>query len=286
VSATPATRGARALRRAEVPAVVRLLETDFGRRPAAEGMLRHQFLLDALDRGEHDRFAVWPDRDPAAVVYVGTAGTVVPAGDPAGGAALAAAADGSSWRVLIGDAPIAGVIVDAAGRGVFRRRATAREQRFMVAEHVAADVAGPAGMRRATLNDLPAVTDFACHLHVEDQMGPPIPRSSRAGVRSRMRESILRGSTWVVERDGRPVAKVDLSITTPTRGAQIAGVYVAPSHRGQGIAGGCVAAICGDLLAGGVPGVTLHVRADNTPAIRAYTRAGLVDRGAWLLALR
>jgi uncharacterized protein len=286
MSATPATRGARSLQRRDLPEVVHELGTNFGREPASQGWRRHQFLLDALDRGELDRFALWPERSVRALVYVGTSGTVVPAGDEEAGAALAAAADSSSWRVLIGDAPVARAVVEASGRGVFRRRASAREQRFMVAEHVPDAVDPPAGMRLAALGDLGVVTEFACALHVEDQMGPPIPRSSRAGVRSRMRDSILRGTTWVVERQGRPVGKVDLSISSPRRGAQIAGVYVDPAHRGGGIAGTCVAAVSRTLLDAGIPCVTLHVRSDNAAALRAYHRAGFVDRGPWLLALR
>jgi uncharacterized protein len=285
MSATPATRHARSMRRSDLPEVVHLLETDFGREPGI-GWQRHQFLLDAIDRGELDRFAVWPQRDIAAVVYVGTGGTVVPAGDPHAGAALAGAADGSAWRVLIGDAPIARAVMSASSRGVFRRRATAREQRFLVGVSVPAATPAPEGMRLAGLDDLPAITEMACLLHVEDEMGPPIPRASRAGVRSRMRDSILRGTTWVVERQGRPVAKVDLSIASTLRGAQIAGVYVDRAFRGLGIAGDCVAAISRQLLDAGLPVVTLHVRGDNTPALRAYARAGFVDRGAWLLALR
>jgi uncharacterized protein len=265
--------------------VAGLLETDFGRRPRSGG-IAHQFLLEALDRGEHDRFAVWPDRSPVAVIYVGQTGTIVPAGDPAGAPALAEVADDTAWRVLIGDEPIAAAIAEHASRGLFKRRANAREQRFMVGERVPATVASPAGLRPALLDDLPAVTVFACALHVEDRMGPPIPRSGRAGVRARMRESILRGGTWVIEREGRLVGKVDLSIRSALRGAQIAGVYIEDAWRGQGIAGGCVAAISRNLLDEGLPAVTLHVRADNGPALRAYSRAGFVDWGAWLLAIR
>jgi ribosomal protein S18 acetylase RimI-like enzyme len=40
------------------------------------------------------------------------------------------------------------------------------------------------------------------------------------------------------------------------------------------------------LLGQGLAGVTLHVRSDNGSAIAAYRRAGYVDRGAWLLAIR
>lgn len=285
MSATPAMRGARSLRPNGVATVVELLESDFGRWPGGGG-LANQFLLDALDRGEHDRFAIWPDRRPAAVVYVGTTGTVVPAGDPSAAPALAGVVEGTSWRVLIGEAALAGGIVEACAGGIFRRRANAREQRFLIAEQTPATVEAPQGMRRATLDDLADITEFACALHVEDQMGPPIPRTGRASVRGRMRDSILRGATYVVEREGRPVAKVDLSIHSPRRGAQIAGVYVDARWRGRGVASQFVGALTRQLLDDGLPGVTLHVRSDNAPAIRAYERAGYRDRGAWLLALR
>jgi predicted GNAT family acetyltransferase len=90
----------------------------------------------------------------------------------------------------------------------------------------------------------------------------------------------------VVERGGRVVAKVDVSLYSRRRGAQLAGVYVDAQHRGQGIASTAVATICDELLIDGVPGVSLHVRADNATAISAYRRAGMVDMGPWLLALR
>ncbi|MDP9406059.1 MAG: GNAT family N-acetyltransferase, partial [Actinomycetota bacterium] len=142
------------------------------------------------------------------------------------------------------------------------------------------------GYRRATARDVDALTEHACRLHVEDRMGPPIARSNRPAVRARMSDSIVRGLTFVVERNGVAVAKLDLSLRSRRRGAQIAGVYVMPAYRGQGIAGGAVATLARELLAEGLPGVTLHVRADNAAAIAAYRRAGLTDRGPWTLALR
>ena len=41
-----------------------------------------------------------------------------------------------------------------------------------------------------------------------------------------------------------------------------------------------------ELLHGGLPVVSLHVRDDNEAAIRAYRGAGFAERGNWLLALR
>lgn len=117
-------------------------------------------------------------------------------------------------------------------------------------------------------------------------MGPPIPRSSRSAVRSRVLDTVSGGDAWVVERGGEIVAKIDLSLRSRQRGAQIAGVYVDAGSRGQGVGGGTVRTLARRQLDDGLPAVTLHVRADNVPAMRAYRRAGFVDCGAWRLALR
>lgn len=286
------TTDVRVLDAVSAAAVTRLLECGFtGSQPSTAAVLANQYLLAALDRGEHDRFTLWPGDDPVAVLYAGSSGTLVPAGAPEAGPAFVEPAERSGWRVLVGDAPISLALLDAYPRGLFRRRPTAREQRFMVLEAGAVPPEAlaeppPPGFRRAERRDLERLTELAARLHVEDLMGPPIARAGRVAVRERMLDSVLRGDTWVVERDGEVVAKVDLSLRSRRRGAQIAGVYVDDRWRGQGIAGAAVAAVARGLIAEGLPGVTLHVRADNAPAIAAYRRAGFEDRGAWTLALR
>lgn len=274
--------------------VTALLEHDFGRPgPPAENaglaVLANQFPLDALDRGDYDRFHVWPGHDPVALLYSGPTGTLIPAGNPIGGPPLADVAERLGWRVLVGDARIGMTLLDALPRGVFRRRATVREQRFMAIEHREVrdlDRPPPPGFRPALRRDLDVLVDFACRLHVEDRMGPPIARSARGSVHARMRETIDREETFVIERQGRPVGKADLSLRSPRRGAQIAGVYVDQAARGQGVASSLVGALVRMLVAEGLPGVSLHVRADNMPAVAAYRRAGMRDRGPWVLALR
>ncbi|CAN5244874.1 MAG: GNAT family N-acetyltransferase [Euzebyales bacterium] len=286
MTATPAAQRVRRLRAADVADLVARLEAGFGATPSLEAMLSNQFLLDALDRGQHPHFVVWPGEEPTAVLYAGSGGTLVPAGAPAAAPALALASERISWRVLVGDAAIAEPLLERAARGLFRRRVSAREQRFMIAGEPAFAVDAPSGLRPARSCDLDRLTAFACNLHVEDRMGPPIARSGRAAIRSRMAASVERGAAWVVERRGQVVAKIDLSLHSPTRGAQIAGVYVDAEWRGAGIATGAVGAITALLLDRGLPGVTLHVRADNGPGVAAYGRAGFTDHGAWTLALR
>lgn len=286
MTATPAAPPAARLSDDLFAGTVGLLENDFGRRPRLEGVLANQVLLDALDRGEQNRFLVWPTPSPRAVLYMSEIGTLVPAGDPAAGPAFAAAAERAGWRVLVGDGPLSESLLDAYPRGLFRRRPAGREQRFMAATSMAAALTRPTGYRLATYEDVPMLTEFACELHVEDLMGPPLARSTRPAVRARMADSVSRGHTFVVERDRTVVAKFDLSLFSRARGAQIAGVYVSPDHRGQGITSGAVAAMAAEVLGQGLPGITLHVRADNAPAIAAYTRAGFSDWGPWSLAIR
>ncbi len=305
MTATPSRERLRRLGRDDASRVAELLESGWGTgpapRPGSGGLpsrlgasLPSQHLLDALDRGEHDRFLVWPAHDPVALLYSGRTGTLVPAGDPAAAGALSDAAERLGWRVMVGDAPLGWALLEqrAAGPGgLFRRRVSAREQRFLAVEAADLDAGWlreppAAGFRLARTDDLAELVDFACRLHVEDRMGPPIARSARSSVRARMVESVGRDATWVVERGGVAVGKADLSLRSSRRGAQISGVYVDARWRGRGVAAGLVSGMVRLLIADGIPAVTLHVRADNAPAMAAYARAGMTDRGRWILALR
>ncbi|MBW3605915.1 MAG: GNAT family N-acetyltransferase [Actinobacteria bacterium] len=287
LAASPDAQAVR-LTREHVAVLMRRLEDDFGRAGTpSEGVAAHQFLLDALDRGEHRAMTVWPASGPPhGVCYVGAGGLVVPGGLSSAAEPLAAAVGTSGWRVLVGDLTIGQAVVDAAGSGLFRRRPYAREQRLMVAERRTSVRPGPSGLRRADRGDVDVLTEFACGLHVEDQMGPPLSRSGRSSVQQRVGNSVRRGSSWVIERDGRVVGKIDVSIESRRRGAQLAGVYVDLRWRGRGLAQRGIAELTDRLLADGLPSVTLHVRADNAPAIRAYEAAGYVQRRRWVLALR
>lgn len=286
IAPSPSRRAGR-LPRAGVAQLIDRLETDFGRTAdRREGSTAAQFLLDLLDRGEHRTLTVWPVGDPIGVYYHGSGGLVVPAGLPEAAGPLAAAIRATGWRVLVGDLTIGGAVVDDAGSGLFRRRPYAREQHLMVRTAWSPAAVGGSPVRRATAGDTEVLTEFACGLHVEDRMGPPLSRSGRASVRQRVANSVRRGSSWVLERDGRVVAKVDVAIDSRRRGAQLAGVYVAADARGRGVARSVVGEVASHMLGRGLPAVTLHVRADNEPAIRAYRAAGFVPLRRWILALR
>lgn len=282
----PQRRAAR-LQASGVDQMIELLERDFGRTDdPREATAVNQFLLDALDRGEYRSMTVWPAEDPLGVCYQGSGGLVVPAGVAMAAEPLAASVRSSGWRVLVGDLGIGRTIVDQSASGLFRRRPYSREQRLMIAEHPMDVRDRRVQLRRAGSDDIEVLTDFASRLHVEDQMGPPLSRGGRSSVQQRVASSVRRGSSWVALVDGRIVGKVDVAIESRRRGAQLAGVYVDRGARGRGVARDAVAALADRLLRSGMDCVTLHVRADNAPAIRAYQAAGFAQRRRWLLALR
>ena len=71
----------------------------------------------------------------------------------------------------------------------------------------------------------------------------------------------------VVERDGRPVAKIDAALRSARWGAQIAGVYVDPAWRGRGLG----------ALAEGEVEAQAAVLAIRLDAARAGYRVGYDD---------
>ena len=103
-----------------------------------------------------------------------------------------------------------------------------------------------------------------------------------------MARSVDQGVVWVVGPLGRPVAKIERSVSSPRWGVQLAGIVVDDRYRGSGLGRQLVAAAVRDALreGGTTRPVSLHVRAANTPAHRAYRAAGFVDREEWRLAVR
>ena len=87
---------------------------------------------------------------------------------------------------------------------------------------------------------------------------------------------------------GAPVFKLERSVSSQRWGVQLAGIVADPSVRAQGIGRAAVATAVRAALREGSArrAVSLHVRADNTPALRAYAAAGFVDREPWRLAVR
>lgn len=251
------------------------------------GAVRHMFALSCLDARGTDIARVagdGGDRWALAIVHPGR--VLVPCGDAE--IIAAAGAPTRRWRLLVGDAAAAAPLVDDGAAPADTR---VHHQRFFTVDpaRVPDESALPdPGLRRAEPADVAALGDLAVQLHVDDEFGPDPGRSGRRGYRDRMERSVGQGLVWAVGPVGAPVCKLERSVSSPRWGVQLAGIVVEPRHRGTGIGRAAVAAaVRGALREGGESRpISLHVRAANTAAHRAYTAAGFVDREEWRLAVR
>ena len=105
-----------------------------------------------------------------------------------------------------------------------------------------------------------------------------------AWIRDHTEERISAGHVYVVE-DGGAIVFMAAFNFLGAFGAGLGGIYTAPDARGKGLASRGTAEMCRIALAAG-PVATLHVDPANTPAVRAYLRAGLRAEGGYRLTFR
>jgi uncharacterized protein len=252
----------------------------------AGGAARHMFALSAVETFgvEPLRLAADDHRWALAVVFPGR--LVVPCGDAE--AIAAAPAPTRRWRLLVGDRAAGDAALSRVGR---EDGLIVHDQRFLLVEpdRVPAEAElGDPGMRRAETADLDRLAELAVRLHVDDRFGPDPGRTGLRGYRDRLAVTVRQGMVWCVGPVGAPVFKLERSVSSRRWGVQLAGIVADPSVRGTGLARAAVATAVRRALREGPRdrAVSLHVRADNVPALKAYDAAGFVDREAWRLAVR
>lgn len=134
-------------------------------------------------------------------------------------------------------------------------------------------IAGDPQVRRATLADLDALVPAAAAMFTEEIGYPPYTGSDHQ-YREAVATLVRRGHTFVRAEQGRVVFKADVG-SVALGVAQIQGVWVAPSHRGQGIAAPAMASVVEAVLADIAPRASLYVNDFNLPARRTYARIGM-----------
>lgn len=268
---------------AEVPTVRRRLEQwpcEVG------GAVRHMFALSSLESAGPGPLRI-AEQDGAwacAVVYPGR--LVVPCGDAE--VIERAGAPTRRWRLMVGDAPPADALLGHTGSPAGLR---VHVQRFLTLDHgrvPSADDLPDPGLRPAQPDDVGGLAELAVRLHIDDRFGPHPGRAGLRGYARRFEQTVRQELVWCVGPVGDPVCKVERSVSSDRYGIQLAGIVVRPDRRGEGLGRRAVATAVRHALADGPRDrpVTLHVRADNVRALRAYAAVGFVDREEWRLAVR
>lgn len=250
----------------------------------AGGAVRHMFPLATIEtRGASVVRVVEHGEDWAAAIVL-PGHLVVPCGDS--GAIAAAGLPQRRWRLVVGDAAAADALLGCWGRDP---ELVVHAQRFQTVDVERVpnedDVRDP-GLRQAVQADVDGLAELAVQLHIDDEYGPHPGRAGLRAYRQRMESAVAHGSVYCIGEPGDPLLKIERSVDSDRYGVQLSGICVRPDVRGDGLGVASVTAAVRAALSERSGPVSLHVRADNEPALRTYARAGFVDREEWRLAVR
>lgn len=156
-----------------------------------------------------------------------------------------------------------------------RRPRLCRSQRYYVLrpDHFK-DPCEPVPVRLARLEDLDALVIASAAMYREETLADPYKDNPQLFVRMHRHRILHRTSYLWCDHQGKVIFKADVSCVG-RYGAQIAGVYTAPEHRGRGVARRALGRLCRELLRQHAS-LTLYVNDTNIPALRLYERLGFV----------
>jgi uncharacterized protein len=128
-------------------------------------------------------------------------------------------------------------------------------------------------VRRTTAADLDVLYPACVAMYTEEVGVSPEAGGGADLYRARVAQLIAKGWSFARIDDGQVVFKAEVAAASPYA-AQVQGVYVNPSRRGEGLAAAGMAAVVQMVLAGIAPVVSLYVNDHNVAARRAYARVG------------
>ncbi|HWC23121.1 MAG TPA: GNAT family N-acetyltransferase [Flexivirga sp.] len=158
-------------------------------------------------------------------------------------------------------------------------RSVRPDQPMMAVSAVPAKGSGPvdARVRRARLDEVDQVLPASAAMFTEEIGYPPYIGSDRE-YRRMVTSLVSAGHTFVVTEGHEVIFKADVG-SLAAGVAQLQGVWVAPKHRGKGMATPAMRAVVRQVIETIAPTVTLYVNAYNEPALRTYHSAGFRQVG-------
>jgi predicted GNAT family acetyltransferase len=157
-------------------------------------------------------------------------------------------------------------------------------QPLMVTDQMSADVAPDPYVRRIRKDEMEAIMPACVAMFTEEVGVSPLAGDGGLLYQARVAELVTTGRAFARIEDGEVVFKAEIGAVT-RHTCQIQGVWVAPSHRGRGLAKTGMAAVLHYALRDVAPVVSLYVNDYNAPARAAYRRVGFQEVGAFMSVL-
>ncbi|HOB61426.1 MAG TPA: GNAT family N-acetyltransferase [Candidatus Competibacteraceae bacterium] len=132
-------------------------------------------------------------------------------------------------------------------------------------------------IEKATLADIPALSDLLSVLFTQEAEFTPDPEAQRRGLAHIIGNAAM-GAVWVAKQDDRIIGMVNILFTVSTalgeRVALLEDMVVAPAHRGAGVGSALIAAAIAWARGQGCRRITLLTDRANEAAQRFYRRQG------------
>lgn len=148
-----------------------------------------------------------------------------------------------------------------------------------------ADVTPDPYVRRIRKDEMETIMPACVAMFTEEVGVSPLAGDGGLLYQARVAELVGSGRSFArLDADGRVLFKAEIGAATP-HACQIQGVWVAPEHRGRGLAVPGMAAVLRYALADVAPVASLYVNDFNTAARRTYRRVGFQEVGAFMSVL-
>jgi len=279
---------ARALGTRDAPLVRTLLAAD----PVANLFVSSRVDAGVLWPGSPATLYGWPANAPRHLLHAGSNLAPVFAPGDAGDreAALVAFAEALGphrWcQAIVGEAGVTLALhreFCRRGRSYAGERAIRPRQPLMMTRAVTLDSAD-APVRRITMAEFDSYFAAAVAMYTEEVGVDPLMGGGRAGYRAHCQGLVEGGRAWgIVNDDGQVVFKADVGLSCGGI-AQVQGVWLSPSLRGQRLAAPAMAAATRGILTEHDV-VSLYVNDFNTRAIHTYLRTGFSIAGQFATVL-
>ncbi|MGW4025007.1 GNAT family N-acetyltransferase [Streptomyces sp. NPDC005009] len=158
-------------------------------------------------------------------------------------------------------------------------------QPLMVTDRLSDLIAPDPCVRRVRKDELETVMPACVAMFTEEVGVSPLAGDGGLLYQARVAELVGAGRAFArFGTDGKVVFKAEIGAATD-RACQIQGVWVAPEHRGRGVAAPGMAAVLRYALTEIAPVASLYVNDFNTPARRTYEKVGFQEVGAFMSVL-